>query len=321
MKSPRHELPRLCIVVPCYNEEEVLPVSSSSLEEIITRMTEERLVSADSYICFVNDGSSDETWNIIRRLMQQSSRFSGINLSRNFGHQAALLAGLFTAAADIYISIDADLQDDEKKIVDMVTAWHKGAEIVYGCRAQRKTDTWFKRCTAQAFYKLRALMGVQTIPNHADFRLMSACAVAALKEYKEVNLYIRGIIPMLGFPTAKVYYDRKQRELGISKYPLRKMLSLAWNGVVNFSEIPLRFILILGLVGILLSFALLVWSIISWYNNTTIAGWTSIICAISLFGSLQLLCIGCLGLYLGKVFKETKHRPIFTIQDNCTPQP
>ena len=313
-----HPIPSLCIVVPCYNEEEALPASARTLYTLLGDMVQAGEVTPESYICFVNDGSADKTWQVIEGLMGQSRAFRGVNLSRNFGHQGALLAGLFTADADAYVSIDADLQDDEEKIRDMVQLYREGKDIVYGCRDNRETDTWFKRTTAELFYKLREWAGCYTIPNHADYRLMSRRAVEALKQFGEVNLFIRGIIPLLGFPSAKVYYARKAREQGESKYPLRKMLALAWNGVVNFSEAPLMLCVIVGLAGIVLSLALVVWAVWRWYEGGTIPGWASLLMAISVFSSMQFLFLGIIGLYVGKVMRETKHRPVFIVQDDCT---
>lgn len=313
-----HPIPSLCIVVPCYNEEEALPASARTLYTLLGDMVQAGEVTPESYICFVNDGSADNTWQEIEGLMGQSRAFRGVNLSRNFGHQGALLAGLFTADADAYVSIDADLQDDEQKIREMVQLYREGKDIVYGCRDNRETDTWFKRTTAELFYKLREWAGCYTIPNHADYRLMSRRAVEALKQFGEVNLFIRGIIPLLGFPSAKVYYARKAREQGESKYPLRKMLALAWNGVVNFSEAPLMLCVIVGLAGIVLSLALMVWAAWRWYEGDTIPGWASLLMVISVFSSMQFLFLGIIGLYVGKVMRETKHRPVFIVQDDCT---
>lgn len=310
--------PSLCIVVPCYNEEEALAATARTLYSLLGEMVQAGEVTPESYICFVNDGSGDKTWQEIEGLMGQSRAFRGVNLSRNFGHQGALLAGLFTAEADAYISIDADLQDDEEKIRDMVRLYREGKDIVYGCRDNRETDTWFKRTTAELFYRLREWAGCYTIPNHADYRLMSRRAVGALKQFGEVNLFIRGIIPLLGFPSAKVYYARKAREQGKSKYPLRKMLALAWNGLVNFSEAPLMLCVIVGMAGIVLSLVLASWAVWRWYVGATIPGWTSLLMVISVFSSMQFLFLGIIGLYVGKVMREAKHRPVFIVQDDCT---
>jgi len=309
--------PALCIVVPSYNEEEALPSTAKALRVILEEMAADNLIDPkNSYICFVNDGSRDRTWEIIEGLMAQSPVWRGINLSRNFGHQGALLAGLFTAEADAYVSIDADLQDDERKIIDMVRLYREGNDIVYGCRDNRDTDTWFKRTTAGLYYRLRADMGCYTVPNHADYRLMSARAVRELKRFGEVNLYLRGIVPMLGFPSAKVTYARKSRQQGESKYPLPKMVALAWNGVVNFSETPLIAMVWAGLLGILGCMAFIFWSLWRWHIGATLPGWTSTVLIVAIFSSLQFLFTGIIGLYIGKIFRETKHRPLFIIKDD-----
>ncbi len=318
---PTNPPPLLAIVVPCYNEEEVLPTTAATLGALLDAMLAAGEVAAGSYVCFVNDGSRDRTWELISCLHEASPRFCGINLSRNFGHQAALLAGLFSAQADAYVSIDADLQDDEQAIREMVRLYREeGKDIVYGCRDNRETDTWFKRSTAHAFYRLRSLVGCHTIPDHADFRLMSARSVAELRRFGEVNLYLRGIIPMLGFPSSCVYYKRKARALGESKYPFYKMLRLAWNGIVNFSNFPLLCVLWCGLIGFVLSLLFIAWSIWQWYNGNALPGWTSTVSAVAAFASLQFLFIGIIGLYISKIFLESKRRPLFIVQDNTTPK-
>ena len=317
-KNEKASLPCLCIIVPCYNEEEALPATARTLYTLLNTMQMEDEISSHSYICFVNDGSSDSTWSTIVELMRRTRIFRSVNLSRNFGHQNALLAGLFTAEADVYVSIDADLQDDVQKIREMVQLYRQGNDIVYGCRDNRDTDTWFKRSTAELFYKLREWAGCYTIPNHADFRLMSRRAVTALKQFGEVNLFVRGIIPLLGFPSAKVFYARKARGQGESKYPLRKMVALAWNGVVNFSEAPLMLCVVVGLLGVLLCLALSAWTVWQWYTGNAIPGWASLLVVMSAFSSLQFLFLGIIGLYIGKMMRETKHRPIYIVQDDFT---
>lgn len=310
--------PILSIVVPCYYEEDALPSTSARLGKLLQDMIGAGEVAPESHICFVNDGSQDRTWPIILELMVQSPLYRGVNLSRNFGHQAAVLAGLFTDVADVYITIDADLQDDETKIRDMVALFREGKDIVYGCREDRSSDTWFKRTTAQMFYRLREKMGCHTVPNHADYRLMSARAVNELRRFGEVNLYLRGVVPMLGFPSAKVFYTRTAREQGESKYPLRKMIKLAWDGVANFSEVPLHLCLWMGGGILVISLALIAYSLVRWYMGDTLPGWTSTVLIISMFGSLQFLFMGILGLYVGKIFRETKSRPLFIVQDDRT---
>ena len=311
--------PVLAIVVPCYREEETLPVTAPVLGNLLRGMMEDGMVSPESYICFVNDGSRDGTWTEILRLQEESPVYRGINLSRNFGHQSALMAGLLTAEADVYVSIDADLQDDEQKIREMVQLYLEGKDIVYGCRDKRDTDTWFKRTTALMFYSLRAWMGCDTIRNHADYRLMSRRAVDELRRFGEVNLYLRGIVPLLGFPHGYVYYDRKERKQGESKYPLMKMLRFAWNGVVNFSEFPLLCVVWAGAVSLAVSLILILWTLMQWSAGHTVPGWTSTVLVIALFGSLQFIFTGVLGLYIAKIFKETKRRPLYIVQDDCTP--
>lgn len=311
-------IPTLAIVVPCYCEEETLPSTAATLASLLEGMILTGEVSGESHICFVNDGSQDKTWDIIKKHISHSSLYRGVNLSRNFGHQAALLAGLFTDQADVYITIDADLQDDETKIRDMISLFYAGKDIVYGCREERSSDTWFKRTTAQIFYGIREKMGCYTVPNHADYRLMSARAVAMLKRFGEVNLYLRGIVPLLGFPSARVFYARKARTYGETKYSLCKMIRLAWDGVVNFSETPLLLCLWAGCFGVLVSMFLMVYSIGRWYMGETLAGWTSTVLIISWFMSMQFVFVGIVGLYIGKIFRETKCRPRYIVQDFLT---
>ena len=311
-------LPVISIVVPCYYEEDAIPYTAEVLGSLLQSMVNSQEISADSHICFVNDGSQDGTWPAILELIAKSPLYRGVNLSRNFGHQAAVIAGLFTAKADAYVSIDADLQDDETKIRDMVRLFCEGKDIVYGCREDRSSDTWFKRTTAVLFYRLRALLGCHTIPNHADFRLMSRRAVNELRRFGEVNLYLRGIVPMLGFPSATVFYVRKSRLQGETKYPLVKMLKFAWEGVVNFSEFPLLLCLWLGVLVFCSSLILMVYCFVLWKMGETLPGWTSTILIISTFSGMQFLFMGVIGLYIGKIFRETKNRPLYIVQDDMT---
>lgn len=317
-KKRCNQPPVLAIVIPCYYEEEALPTTAEVLRKLVEDMIQSQIVEKSSYICFVNDGSQDRTWEVISGLMEQSDVYRGINLSRNFGHQAAVLAGLFTARADAYVSIDADLQDDPQKIKEMVELYLEGYDIVYGCRGDRSTDSWFKRTSAELFYKIRAQLGCNTIPNHADYRLMSARSVAELKKYSEVNLYLRGIVTTLGFPSAKVFYKRAERTQGTSKYPLMKMLKFAWDGVANFSEAPLHLCLWLGVIGFLTSMLLIIYSLFRWIEGATLPGWTSTVILVSTLSSMQFIFMGVMGLYIGKIFKETKRRPHFIIQDDCS---
>lgn len=312
----------LAIIVPCYNEEDALPASSDVLLDILHRLIKEELISTESFLCFVNDGSHDKTWEIIENLHHKDPvHLRGICLSRNFGHQAALLSALNTIDADIYISIDADLQDDENAIIDMVHAYHQGNEIVYGVRRERKTDSFFKRTTALAFYKMMNLLGTHSIYNHADYRLMSRRAVVELRKYSESNVFLRGLVTELGFPSTKVYYDRKARELGESKYPLSKMLKFAWTGITSFSNTPLKLATMLGMSTCLFSIIMLIWCLWTWWNGETITGWTSIIMAISFFSGIQMILLGIIGEYLGKIFIETKKRPLYIISQNLSNTP
>ena len=311
MKTP----PLLSVVVPCYYEEEVLPSTAEVLGKLLQDMIGNGEISPESHICFVNDGSQDNTWPIIENLASSSALYCGVNLSRNFGHQSAVLAGLFTDTADAYVTIDADLQDDATKIRDMVALYREGKDIVYGCRNDRTSDTWFKRTTAEAFYSLRKKLGCYTVPNHADYRLMSLRAVHELRKFGEVNLYLRGIVPLLGFPSAQVFYARAQREKGESKYPLSKMIKLACDGVMNFSDVPLHLCLWAGCMGILFSMGLVVYSLVRWHAGYTLPGWTSTVLIISCFMSMQFLFTGIIGLYIGKIFRETKSRPRYIVQE------
>ncbi len=304
-------------MVPCYNEAETLPSSAETLERLLEKMITDEQISSESTIRFVNDGSCDCTWALICEFCsREGTRFRGVNLSRNFGHQSALLAGLFSSRADACVSIDADLQDDVNVVPKMVEKFRAGADIVYGVRARRDTDTFFKKWTALAFYAVRDwLAGGKTIRNHADFRLMSRRAINALKSFPETNLYLRGLIPMLGFPSAKVFYDRRAREFGESKYPLSKMLKLAWNGIVNFSDVPLKMLTAAGLLGGAVCACALVFALVQWLRGETVPGWATIVFAVAAVGSVQMISLGILGSYIAKIFLETKRRPPFIIQE------
>ncbi len=312
---------RLAIVVPCYNEEEVLEMSSEALRGVLNDLVEKNKISKFSFILFVNDGSSDKTWELIEK---EHNRFPstvfGVKLARNVGHQYALTAGLHTAAdlCDISISIDADLQDDVSVIEQMVDKYHEGYDIVYGVRKERKTDTFFKRFTAQAFYKLMAKMGVKTVYNHADFRLMSSRALKEFEKYSEYNLFLRGIVPLIGYKNDCVYYDRKERAAGVSKYPLKKMLALAFDGISSFSTRPIDLILTSGIVIIFLSFIALIYALVSFFTGNVQPGWTSLIISIWFLGGMQLLAIGLVGKYVGKTYIEVKHRPRYNIEKVLT---
>lgn len=306
----------LSIVVPCFNEEEVLNETTRELTSVLDHLVTSRKISTDSKIFFVDDGSKDQTWPLIQEKTKLDHYVQGVKLSRNFGHQYALLAGMETAAkfSDCIISIDADLQDDVQAIFKMVDKYLEGYDIVYGVRDKRDTDTFFKRNTALAFYRLMNRMGVRLVPNHADFRLMSRRAVDELMNYREENIFLRGIVPLLGFPSTKVYYNRKERFAGESKYPLKKMLAFAIDGITSFTIIPIKLVTSLGFTLVLIGIIIAVYTLVEWFLNHTISGWTSLILSIWLVGGMQLIAIGVIGEYIGKIFKETKRRPRYTIE-------
>lgn len=307
----------LYVVIPCYNEEEVLAVTTEKLTEKLNKMIKDKLISKDSKIMYVNDGSKDTTWELICKFNKENKFVTGVNLSRNRGHQNALLAGLMTAKeyADIVISMDADLQDDINVMDKMVKEYNNGCDIVYGVRSARKTDTWFKRTTAEGFYKFMAKLGVEIVYNHADYRLMSKRALNELEKFKEVNLFLRGIIPLIGFKTSKVEYERNERFAGESKYPLKKMLNFAMDGILSFSIKPIRIITTAGFIVSFLSFLLLIYVIIGHFISNNVTGWTTIVALICFFGGFQILCIGIVGEYIGKIYNETKQRPRFIIEE------
>ena len=307
----------LYLVIPCYNEEEVLHETAKRLLEKITTMMDNKVVSKDSKILFVNDGSKDKTWSIIEELHKQNNIFSGVNLSRNKGHQNALLAGLMTAKeyADMAISLDADLQDDIDVIDKFVEEYYDGSDIVYGVRSSRETDTFFKRTTALGFYKFMDMLGVDVVYNHADYRLMSKRALEGLSKFKEVNLFLRGIVPLIGYKHTIVEYERHERFAGESKYPLKKMLAFAWDGITSFSIKPIRIITGLGFSIFILSLIALIYSLIVKFMGHTETGWTSLTISIWMIGGIQLLSLGVIGEYIGKIYNETKHRPRFIISD------
>lgn len=312
---------RLAIVVPCYNEEEVLPLASQALRRVLEDLVQKRKIAPDSFILFVNDGSRDRTWELIEKEhAAHPVQVSGVKLAGNVGHQFALTAGLNTAKdmSDVTVSIDADLQDDVAVIEEMIDKFHEGCDIVYGVRKERKTDTFFKRVTAQSFYKLMGLMGVKTVYNHADFRLMSKRAVEEFSKYRETNLFLRGMVPLIGYQTDCVYYDRKERAAGESKYPLKKMLALAFNGISSFSVKPITLILGMGLFIIFVSALALIYAMVSYFTGHVVPGWTSLILSIWFLGGLQLLAIGMVGQYIGKIYMEVKRRPRYNIEKILT---
>ena len=308
---------RLYIVVPCYNEEEVLPETARRLRAKMTALTEAGKIAPDSRVLFVNDGSKDRTWDIIRSLHESDPLFSGLDLSRNRGHQNALLAGLMTAKdrCDMAISMDADLQDDIDAVDEMVDKYRDGCDIVYGVRSSRTTDTFFKRFTAESFYRLMNFLGANVVFNHADYRLLSRRALEGLAQFKEVNLFLRGIVPMIGYRTDTVEYARGERFAGESKYPLKKMLSFAMEGITSLSTKPIRYITLLGFLIFLVSIAMLIYSVIRWAMGATIIGWASLICSVWAIGGLILLSLGVIGEYIGKIYLETKGRPRFLIRE------
>ena len=305
------------MVIPCYNEEQVLPITSKLfLDELNTLIAKEK-ISADSRILFVNDGSKDRTWELIKELASQDEHFIGISQSRNRGHQNAVLAGLMEAKdlADITISIDCDGQDDIHAMEAMVDAYHDGAEIVYGVRSKRTTDTFFKRFTAQSFYKLLNRMGVESVYNHADYRLVSSRVLQEFANFKEVNLFLRGMFPLVGFKSTCVYYERHERLAGKSHYPLSKMLSLAFDGITSLSIKPIRMITGMGIGVSILSFAGVIWAVVRSLLGHTVVGWTSTVCIVCFMGGIQLICLGVLGEYIGKIYLEVKARPRYIISE------
>ena len=306
----------LYIVVPCYNEEEVLPLTIPEFKKTIVDLVTKGKISPLSRILFVNDGSKDKTWEILEKEHQEDEKVLALKLARNAGHQNALLAGLSVAKekADIMVTIDADLQDDITKVEDMVDAYHDGCQIVYGVRDNRKSDSFFKRFTAQGFYKFMNRMGVETIYNHADYRLMSKIAVEELSKYTEVNVFLRGMVPLLGYKTTCVYYSRSKREAGESKYPLKKMLSFAFDGITSFSIKPINMIVGLGVFVLFVCILAAVYAFISYFTGNTDSGWTSLILSIWFIGGIQLLSIGVIGQYIGKIYKEVKRRPKYNIE-------
>ena len=306
----------LYLVIPCYNEQEVLPETSRRLKEKMESLMDRNMISRDSKIMFVNDGSKDRTWEMIEELHDQDPLYQGVKLSRNRGHQNALLGGLMTAKeyADMVISLDADLQDDIDVIDQFVEKYYEGCDIVYGVRSARTTDTFFKRFTAEGFYKIINLMGGEVVFNHADYRLMSKRALNELANYKEVNLFLRGIGPMIGFKTDVVTYERHERLAGESKYPLKKMLALAVDGITSLSIKPIRFIVFLGFMIFMCSILMLIYSLVQHFLGNTSIGWTSLIVSIWAIGGLQLLAIGVIGEYIGKIYLETKERPRYIIE-------
>lgn len=308
----------LYIVVPCYNEEAVLYETTKRLKEKLEYLIEKEIISKKSKAMYVNDGSKDNTWNMIKEISEKENLFTGISLSRNRGHQNALVAGLLTAKdyADVVVSMDADLQDDINAIDEMLRKYYDGCEIVYGVRSSRKKDSFFKKTTAEGFYKFMKHMGVDVVYNHADYRLTSKKVLDNFKDYKEVNLFLRGIFPLIGYKNDIVYYERNERFAGESKYPLKKMLNFAWDGITSFSVKPLRMICSIGFIILFISIAIMIYSLIRKLTGNTVDGWTFLSISIWFIGGIQMISLGIIGEYIGKVYTEVKARPRYIIEDN-----
>ena len=310
-------IPRLIIVIPCYNEQEVLPITAPQFLAKINQLASEGLISGDSRVMFVNDGSKGDTWNIIQQLADQDEHYIGIAQSRNRGHQNAVLAGLMEAKdmCDITISIDCDGQDDINAMDEMVKKYLDGAEVVYGVRSRRDTDTFFKRFTAEGFYHVMNALGADIVFNHADYRLISTRVLESFADYREVNIFLRGMVPLVGYPSDTVYYERHERLAGESHYPLRKMLALAFDGITSLSNKPIRLITGAGIVVSLISFIGVIWAIVQAAMGSVVAGWASTICIVCFVGGVQLVCLGVIGEYVGKIYMETKARPRYIISE------
>ena len=310
-------IPRLIIVIPCYNEQEVLPITAPQFLAKINQLAAEGLISGDSRVMFVNDGSKDDSWNIIQQLADQDEHYIGIAQSRNRGHQNAVLAGLMEAKdmCDITISIDCDGQDDINAMDEMVKAYLEGCEIVYGVRSKRDTDTFFKRFTAESFYKLLNSMGAEVVFNHADYRLISSRALQELAKFKEVNIFLRGMVPLVGFKSTSVYYERSERAAGKSHYPLSKMLALAFDGITSLSIKPIKMIIGMGVVVAFISFIGIIWAVVEAILGKTVMGWASTTCIICFLSGVQLISVGVIGEYIGKIYMEVKQRPRYIISD------
>ena len=308
---------KIAVLIPCYNEEEVLPITSKLFLEKIHQLVSAGKITDDSRVLFVNDGSKDRTWEIIQQLAAEDKHYIGICQSRNRGHQNAVLAGLMEAKdrCDITISIDCDGQDDINAMDDMVEEYLNGCEVVYGVRSKRETDTFFKRFTAEGFYKLLNWMGAEVVYNHADYRLISSRVLQEFQNFKEVNIFLRGMVPLVGFKSTSVYYERAERIAGESHYPLKKMLALAFDGITSLSVKPIRMITSFGLLVAVLSFIGILWAVVATLLGHTVAGWSSMICIVCFIGGIQMLCLGVIGEYIGKIYLETKHRPRYIISE------
>ncbi len=307
---------RLLLVVPCYNEEAILHLTYSTLKAYYTDIKGRGLIAADSKICFINDGSRDKTWDIIESLCEQDDTIIGVKLSRNFGHQSAIMAGLEKHVDDFdcFITIDADLQDDINAITSMIERHAEGAMVVYGVRGDRSSDTWFKRTTAEGFYVLMQKMGVPVVFNHADFRLMDRRVLQELGNFREINLFLRGVVPLIGFRSDKVFYNRLERVAGESKYPLSKMLLFAWNGITSFSTFPMRLVLYFGVLNFLIAMSIVFYILFSYLFGYTVPGWTSTMLPLTFFSGSNMMALGLIGEYIGKIYEEVKGRPRYIIE-------
>lgn len=306
---------KLLIVIPCYNEEEVLPSTFSTMSKLLHNMIDQKLISPDSRAHFVNDGSRDKTWEILSQECAKNPLFEASKLSRNFGHQGAILAGMYDNDADLYCTIDADLQDDPNCIIEMVKKIDQGNDIIYGVRKKRDTDTFFKRFTAQAFYKLMSWLGVKVIYNHADFRMMTKRVIEQLKQFPERNLFLRAVVPLVGYKSDMVYYDRTPRLAGETKYPLKKMLAFAWNGISSFSIVPLRLVTLMGFLISFLGGCFIIKILFNYNAHGTISGWASTVTLITIFSGVQMMSLGIIGEYIAKIFVEVKQRPLFIVEE------
>jgi len=307
------KIAELVIIVPCFNEEPILSQTIKTLSKLREKWVEKKLIAETSKLVFVNDGSKDKTWEIIEKAHEKNKNIQGICFSRNFGHQAALLAGMYNIQADMYITIDADLQDDPQVIEEMIQRYYDGYEVVYGVRNRRDTDTLFKKYTALLFYKIMKILGVELVANHADFRLLSKRAVKSMEKFTEKNLFLRAIVPLVGFKSCNVYYDRKKREAGETKYPFKKMLIFALKGISGFSTVPLHLITLSGVIISLLSFILMIWTVCCYFNGATIVGWASLMSVITFFSGITILFMGIIGEYIASIFVEVKNRPLYII--------
>ncbi|PWJ57190.1 glycosyltransferase involved in cell wall biosynthesis [Dyadobacter jejuensis] len=307
--------PRLLLVIPCYNEEAILEMTYTALCTYYANLKAEGIIAKESKLCFVNDGSRDKTWEIIESLTLRDSQVIGVQLSRNFGHQSAIMAGLESQldSFDCFITIDADLQDDVQAMTGMLEKYKQGARIVYGVRSDRGSDSWFKRSTAEGFYKLMQKMGVPVVFNHADFRLMDRRVLQELGNFREINLFLRGVVPLIGFKSEKVFYSRLERQAGETKYPLNKMLLFAWNGITSFSTFPMRLVLYFGFFNFLVAMAIVMYILFSYMIGYTVPGWTSTMLPITFFSGSNMIALGLIGEYIGKIYEEVKGRPRYII--------